>query len=280
MNFNKVLKFIRKEFLYGGHLQCFTSVAIGLTASILLRVKTTPLIFIVIYLLSYVVYACNRYLEISEDKEDNAERTLHLMTYQNKIPLLMGMAIVLSIIVLIYLNSKSLYIYSALLLIFGIFYTRLFKPLTKKIYLFKNFTVAGAFAMIVLLISPTEVIFKSGFILVLIFVFLKSIAMQIFLDIKDARGDKFRGLKTLAAIKGEKRTADILRWAFPVATIPLFAGLSIGILPPFTIFLFLSLLFDYYSLSLIKDGSPVGYLIQGGHAIVWPILLIIGNYLM
>ena len=147
------LKFLRDEFVYGGHL--LSIACSSFTISIILMLNTIfkfELVFIT-YLLSLIVYNFDHYISIEEDKNDNPKRTKHIMKYQKFFPILLTIyGFLFIILLLLYGNLISLSI-GILILTIGILYSIGLKNLTKKITGFKNIYTSLSVSLLVFLIS-------------------------------------------------------------------------------------------------------------------------------
>jgi 4-hydroxybenzoate polyprenyltransferase len=242
------------------------------------------LMLLIVYLSAYIAYAYNRYQEIEKDSLDNIDRTAHLKKYQGKIPFLMIGSAGIMFLILALNTSLMAFLYILLVSVFGFVYTRWAKPITKKIPLFKNISVGIAFVLGAgfifyynsLLLYP---LWKEALIIAS-FIFARVLCMQIFLDLKDYRADSAEGLKTLAVMKGKDFTLKFLKWAFPISMLPLILGIAYGFLPLISAALLLTLLFDYWAVSLAGRASQKGYLMQGSFAVFWPGILILGEILL
>ncbi len=281
--FKRIIVFLRNELLYGGHLQCLSLISVTWAAAFLMGIPSEWPMFVIVYLSAYIAYAYNRYWEIEEDSLDNVERTNHLRKYQKKIPILIAGSVGVMVLILTLKSNLRASFYILFVSVFGFVYTRWAKPITKKIPLFKNISVSIAFVLgagfIFYYNSLPFYSFKTEALLIGSFIFARVLCMQIFLDLKDYRGDSIKKLKTLAIIKGKEFTFKFLKWAFPISMTPLMLGVICGLLPVSSAALLITLLFDYWSINLAQKGIQKGYLVQGAFAVFWPIILILGNIL-
>jgi len=279
----KIIVFLKNEFLYGGHLQCLSLISVTWAATFLMGISSEWSMLAIIYLSSYIAYAYNRYQEIEEDSLDNVERTNHLRKYQKKIPFLAMTAFIIMLLILLPKNNVISSIYILFILVLGFFYTQWFKPATKKIPLFKNISVSAAFVLGVGFIFPynsiNPIYFEKEILFIGVFIFLRILFMQVFLDLKDCQGDSVRKLKTMAAMRGKKFTLNFLKLAFPISMIPLIAGAICGFLPMIAFAILPALFFDYLAINLIEKNNQAGYLVQGACAMSWPALLILSSVL-
>jgi len=285
--FKKALKLIWNEFIYGGHLQSLGAASIVFASALLLKLKITWDVLFVTYLLFYALYLYNRLKEIKIDYLTNLKRTQHFRRYIRFIPIIFYSVVFILIISLIYFSNFYALIFGLFLLVFGIFYTVIFKKLTQKVPLLKNFYVSMFFALLVFLpivyysYSLKTVLIVSGLVLGL-FIFLKTFLSQIFLDIKDIESDRKRGLRTLPIIVGKEKTFKIL-YAFNfliIVIIPVVFSLYFNIFPKIILMLIFTIPFSFCCHYLARKGKYFGYILQGGEFLLWSPLILIGKIIL
>lgn len=281
---NLFFKNIYNEIVYNGHLQSLNSSAIIISSGFLFNIKITLDFLIIFYLGFYLIYLYNRYSEVEDDRATNKVRTDHIEKIYKYIPLI-GFVIFVTFCTLLFLYSNALFsLYILSIIFFGILYSLFFKGLTKKIKLFKNIYVSIVFAIIVY--SPFiyyEIEVKELKVLALsfsIFVFLKAMVMQLFLDIKDIDSDKKNELKTLGVMVGRDKSFKIVN-ILNILVLLLVVVFSVvfDIWPIYSLFLLLLIPINYYWFWLAKNNFFSGYLYESGEFILWPILLL-GNFLL
>lgn len=283
---NKIVKFLKKEFLYNGHTQSASAVGIILTTTILFDISVSWDIALVTYLLFYTIYFYNRVKEIDVDALFNPERTIYFRTYQGISSYIFLFLLTLAIGTTIYFSKVPGITFSIVVIVAGISYSHFFKELTKYIVGFKNIFVASVFAGLVFfphLYYHYE--FNSGLIALLVFslyVFTEITIMQIALDLKDKKTDKQQGLLTLASLWGNHKTIKYLLILSTVSTItiPLIFTVFIPILPLLTLTLILTLPLKFYSLKLCKEKKRPGYVVQSVIPLSWPILILLVKQLV
>jgi 4-hydroxybenzoate polyprenyltransferase len=169
----------------------------------------------------------------------------------------------------------------------GILYTLFLKGVTNKIPLFKNIFVSfiwasGAIFLPLLYYSKT---ISLPFILAYLFIWIEAFLNTIFFDIKDEESDRLRGLKTMPAILGNKRTLQFLYIANVLAFIPLLLGVYLNILPLFTLSILALLIYKSYYLHIggaadDKGLRTITYTLIDTEFIIMLVLLIIGSLIM
>jgi len=286
-SFKKVLKLILNEFIYGGHLQSLGAASIVFISSILFGVRMTWDILFVAYLLFYIPYLYNRFKEINIDRLTNLQRTQHVSKYVKFIPIILYFVIFILVVSLVYFSNLGALIFGLLLLIFGILYTLIFKKLTQKVPLLKNFYVSIFFTLLIFLpiiyysYPLKTVLIVSGLVLGL-FIFLKTFLSQIFLDIKDIESDKKDGLRTFPIIIGKEKTLIILSiFNFLITvTVPIIFSLYLNIFPKLILMFIFTIPFDFYCYSLAKKEKYFGYILQSGEFLLWLFLILIGKIIL
>lgn len=283
MTIGEVSKIIWKEFIYGGHLQSLGTISIILFSAILLNIKISLDILLISYLSFYPIYLFDRYKGINIDYITNPHRTEYLKNYINQTPLILFFVIFVLFLSLIYFSNFYGSVFVLSLLTLGLLYSLFFKRITEKILLFKDFYVSSFFAVLVFFpviyySLPLSIGLLISLLLLFMFVFLKGIMMQIFLDIKDIESDKQERLLTLAVVLGKNKTIDLLKIfsilsIFPILILAVyFSNFSKPIL-----MLLFTVPFDFYCFNLAKRDNYYGYLLMSGIFISWPILILIGK---
>lgn len=280
MTVEKVFKIIWNEFIYGGHLQCLGFVGIAYISGFLLNIKTNWEILLSVYLIFYPIYINDRFRGIQLDELTNPDRTKHFKSYISLMPKLIMFSILLLAIMLFYIGNLKFSIFALTLLSLGLLYPFYFKNLTKKIFAFKNFYVAAFFTAIVLApiiyhSFPLNVVLAISLGILMLFVFLKTILMQILLDCKDAETDKSLGLLTVPGIIGAEKTLIFLKISSASITILILflAVFIIKAFPPQTLILLLTVPFNFYSYELAKSKNYFGYILGSGEFLLWFILI-------
>ncbi|MEA2092767.1 MAG: UbiA family prenyltransferase [Patescibacteria group bacterium] len=277
----KIGSIIWKEFIYGGHLQCLGVVGIVYSSTYLLNVTLEWVLFVVPYLLFYLIYINDRLKGIVIDEKTNKERTEHLKKCLSFLPLIVLLVFFAISLILIYVSSISFLIFVFTLLFFGILYPFYFKKLTTKIIAFKNIYVASFFSITTLFpvfyyhlsISKELVLLLTIFT---IFVFIKTILMQISLDHKDVIADKEIGLKTVPIIIGKERSVYFLKLAnIFLAFILMLAVFYLEYLPVEFLIFIIGIPFVFWGYQLIEKKNYFGYIITSSEFSLWIILIAI-----
>lgn len=262
---NKLIKFIIFEFLYNGHLQALGSVSIVYLSTYYLLGRIPSIAFlIIIYLTFQPVFLHDRYKDLKKDKKTNSVRTKHLQSYAHLVPIILfSMFASLVLLLLIFANIWSILLV-IFILIMGLLYPIYFKGLTKQIYFFKNFYVAGVYG---LLVFVPFVYYGVGFdltkaVIFLLMVFFEAFLGQMILDTKDTASDSEAGLKTFAATFGNKTTfmtvvvfSIVYFIVFYLSGNPLLAAIT--------------LLLNAAMVGSVYLGNKIGYFLAAGQFLVW-----------
>lgn len=280
------LQKILNEFVYGGYLTSLGCPAFVLSVSILLNTSIDWPVLLIAYLTPLIVYSYNYYGEFEKDLATNPERALHLRKKVRLYPFILASYILLLGLLLILFANFIMGIFVIILLFCGIFYTVLFKDLTKQIPGFKGFYIAFVWALAGAFFFNFHYAVGWGTfsILIFLFIFLRGIINVVFFDIKDIVSDKEQGLKTLPVLFGKERTLKYLHILNVFAFTPLFVGIYMGIIPVYALSLILLYFYDFYYLKkagMINNKSlrMISYTLADAEFILWPILLMIGRAL-
>lgn len=287
MKIKQILRTIWREFIYGGHFQSLGAASIVFVSAILLKIQATWDILFVTYLIFYPLYLYNRFKEIKIDYLSNPERTKHLRTYFHLMPIILYLVIFVVIGSLIYFSNLWGLVFGLLLLFFGLLYTIVFKKFTKKLALFKNLYVATFFASLVFFLViyysyPLTDTLIAGTLIFMVFVYLKALMMQIFLDVKDIESDREEGLLTFPVMFGKEKTLTILKIISVLATAPilLIFSLYFDIFPKSVLILLVTIPFNFYCFNQALKQKYSGYILAGGEFVLWPILIIISEIII
>lgn len=287
MSLKKKFDFLFKEFIYGGHLQCLGASSIVFITAFFLKLDIKIDALIAAYFICYPLYLYNRWKEIEIDYTTNLERTTHFRKYIHIMPMLFWLVIAIIVSFLAYYGNLKSFIFGIILLVFGLLYTVVFKKVTRKLFLFKNFYVALSFTLLVLFtaIYYSLPLLKSSvavpLIILMIFVFEKAFLMQIFLDLKDVESDRKEGLKTLGVLIGRDKTFSMLKILSILTTILVIAiAIFMPSFPKSILMLVFTVFFNFYSFKIAKNKNYFGYILGSGEFVLWPILILIGENLI
>jgi len=284
MAIKRFFKIVWQEFVYGGHLLPLGAEGIIIATILLLNEKLSWDYPLIIYLVAYVSYLYNRYKEINKDILTNPERTQHFKKYAKFTLLIISCIFLILLGILIY--SKKVFFLPFLLLLFfgGLFYTFYFKKLTKKIAGFKNFYVATEWTLpIALLPIYYSFSFSFSLCLIIILVYLKTFIINSYFDIKDIESDQKENLLTFPVIIGVKKCLFFLKTLTLLFSLIVILGIWSKLLPLSAFFLFLTIPFNFYIFKQTEKkiiSFSKLYFLAGSEFVFWPVLVLIGNFIL
>ncbi len=233
-----------------------------------------------------IVYSYNYYEELEKDKATNPERAGHLSKKLSIYPLILGAYTVILALLLVSYANYMMMIFVIILLFCGIFYTILFKDLTRQIPGFKGAYIASVWALAGAFFfnfhySMNWDVFS---VLVFLFIFMRGIINVTFFDIKDIESDRAEGLKTLPVIWGKKRTLRFLKRLNVFGFLPLLAGIYMGVIPAYALSLVIFYFYDAYYLNKAgriswKGLRMISYTMADAEFIIWPVVLLLAKIL-
>lgn len=278
----KLLKKILKEFIYGGHLLSLGAASIVWATLILVNhnIGTSWPVLFLAYLSSQIVYNHDHLDEIN-DEFANAERTKHLKDTRNyQIASLATYAILFAISCFFTTITSALI--AILIVAGGVFYTKKAKTYTKSIFGFKNYYIAFFWSILPILtyfhLSDKNLL--SLTVAFSLFVYARWILNTVFFDLKDAKEDSKKGLKTVPAVYGFAKTISYLHIVNLISVLIIVAGVLFEFIPLFGLaFIF----FPVYSyIYLVKASGMSGkvlriisYVVVDGEYLLWPLALLI-----
>jgi 4-hydroxybenzoate polyprenyltransferase len=223
---------------------------------------------------------------MEKDLDSNPERAVHLKKKMGLYPLILGTYTTILALLLIFFANIYMIIFVLILLFCGIFYTILFKDLTKQIPGFKGIYIASVWALAGAFFFNFHYlqVWDKFSVLMFLFIFLRGIINVTFFDIKDIASDAAHGLKTLPVILGKELTLKFLKVLNVFGFLPLLIGVYLGIIPAFSLSLVVFYFYDYYYLKkagVINNKSlrMVSYTLADAEFIIWPIVLILARAL-
>src|SRR4030043_1950045 len=119
----KILKIVKNEFIFGGHLLSLGGTSIAYTVSLLLNIEITWDFLLIVYLAFQSAYLFNRYEEIEKDSLTNPERTVHLERYYKKIPFIILLFLLIFFLIQCYFHKIPALIFSSFVVILGLLYS-------------------------------------------------------------------------------------------------------------------------------------------------------------
>lgn len=281
LKIKKLLNLIWQEFIYGAHLLALGAGAIVLSVALLLNGNVSWDYPIIIYLIAYSGYLYNRYKEVEIDFLTNPERTKHLKKYIKYVPLIISFVFLIILGILVYSNKLSVLPLILLLFFGGLFYTIFLKKITKKIFAFKSFFASFEWTL-PLVFLPIYYSFPFSFplLIIIIIVFLKTLILVGYFDIKDIKIDKKERLLTFPIVLNINNYLNFLKFSTIFWGSIIIFSVEFQQLPVYSLMLLFTIPFNLYIFQETqKATTPLSrlYFLAGGEFILWPILILIGK---
>lgn len=282
---NKTRSFLNsiwQEFIYGSHLLILGTSGVIFTSAFLLDIPITLNFLLAVYLIFYVIYSYNRLKEFKSDFLTNPSRTQHIKKYINHLPFIIFCSTLTVVFLLMHSGNFWNLIFGFSILLSGVFYTKYFKKITKKIAGFKSFYASFVWALLVLFLSfYYSLPLNLPVFLIFTFVFLRLLTNTIFSDIKDIELDKKDNLKTIPILFGKKKTLSYLHILNIFSFVPIVVGVFMNLLPLFSLILLIFYLYSLFYLKMIgykkTDVCRLSYVMVDGEYALWPIVLFLSK---
>lgn len=274
--------FLRNEIVYGGHLTAFGAPMKVLFMATLMEIRVNLPLLLIAYLATLIVYSADYYRSIEKDRLTNPNRAAFLSNRAGIRPYLFYAALLLAALALF--ANQGLIITILVLTLLGVMYSTAFKGITRKVPGFKNAFTSGIWASGVSfgLLSYYSLPLDCAFVLLFLFLFMRSLGNVIFFDLKDVESDASEGLKTLPVMLGRVRTVRLLQAMNALSFLPLVAGILLGIIPQYALFMTALAVFTHYNVGRASgvEAQHLGYMyymLADLETIFWPALLAIGK---
>jgi 4-hydroxybenzoate polyprenyltransferase len=274
---------LRKEFVYGGYLSAMASPLMLISIWILMDKPMDWQILVIGYLITLLVYGYDYHKGLGADSISNPERALVLEKKARLYPLALAFEALLLLAMLVVYVNRAILIFALVIGLGGAVYTIALKGLTRVVPAFKNVYTSLIWASAATFMPALQ--YSTGLtlfvVLIFNFIFLKCLVNVIFFDIKDIVSDGTKGLKTIPALIGKKRTVRLL-YVLNVLTItPIVIGVYLGVMPMFTLsWMALPAYVAYYLHRAGRnDGDNIRHLsaIADSEFVLWPVLLFVGK---
>lgn len=279
--YTMVISFLKDEFVYGGHLLAVMVSLLSLSTMLVIGEGLRVEFLGISYLFCQSVYQYNHYKELDVDKQGNSRRTMHLLKYSTLFPILIVGYVIGFVSLLVVFGNLASIVFGLLLLMGGFLYTWKGKQMTEKIVGFKTFFTTGVAACFILFTS----VYHTGFIALhtivfSLFCFLNFTVNTSLCDVKDMQTDTRQGLQTFPVFFGRKRFFNVFQLLCLVSGFPLIVGVVLNILPPYTLFLLFSVLYQLVVIHKARqekaDIQKLSSIVLDGEQVLWPGLLFLG----
>jgi 4-hydroxybenzoate polyprenyltransferase len=163
------------------------------------------------------------------------------------------------------------------LLMFGLGYGRLFKPLTATITGFKDLFVASMWTLTLPFAALVERIpWTAALSYAALVVFVMGFINVCACDVKDLSTDRRRGLRTFAVAWGERRLFQALHAVNIALGVILTCGVGFELLAPWSLILVFTLPYTtlYLRVAAAGDGKPLFYALLVDGVFLWAALIL------
>jgi 4-hydroxybenzoate polyprenyltransferase len=277
----KIKNNIINELIYGGHILSIGASCVILTVVFILKLPIQPLLLLIPYLSSQVIYSFNHFRESKLDLISNPERSQYS---QGNRSLFLLFFYSLFLIIILLLTNLSTRVFIGFIVFAGILYTEYAKSFTTR-YLagFKNVYTSLFWAISIYLVPLYFARhISSTYNYLILFIFLRFLISTIFFDIKDISDDQKRNIYTIPILFGKKRTLFILHVLNIISISPLIIGYFEKSLPASSLILIFSALYDLYYLWVSKSFNEkslrlLSYTVVDGETIIWLFLAILSR---
>jgi len=202
-------------------LLSISSIWIGITGffvtyitHILLGLTPNFKICFIVFLVVFSVYSLNKFTDIKEDEINMPERTRFIYRRKNFVLFSALGAYALAIVLTLLVKPSALPVVFVPLVTNAVYGSKILPriPRFKDIPVMKNFFVALSWALVTVLFPAvgTIDIFSSVIFILFYFILVKYFINTVLFDIRDVRGDREMGIKTMPVILGVRKTLIIL----------------------------------------------------------------------
>lgn len=280
----KILRVMVHEFVYGGHLLSIGAACTVWSVAILANVTVEWTILFLAYLASQIVYNNDHVTEVDQNGNSlNVERTKYLSQTLNVRNIIMIIYVSLFLFT-VYLAKSPVAFLILVIIIGGILYTLVVKRFTTVVVGLKNIYVAFFWSTLVFVVPLHYSLPLSDrlFISFALIVFIRWIVNSAYFDIKDLKGDKKLGLKTLPVVYGVPKTIRILHVFNMLAGLIVILFVFMEFLPDYALVMVIFTLYSLYYLSKtlkLKEESlrKISYLMVDSEYLFWPVALTIAK---
>ena len=285
------LSVVYRELVLGGHLLALGTASIAGAAAYLFGRSPTIVLLVMAYLFSFGAYMMNRSAEMDQDLASHPERTGYLARRRRILPavvagsFLVGYALAATVSLIFFV---ALLVPLALSLLYSVGSKRLIRVIgtskLKQKLLLKNVSIAFGWSLIPILVG----LYFGGFDLPLLllgpFVFLRLMTNTIVFDIRDAKGDRENGVKTLPTELGVSRSFDVVGVIDALSAVYLVVLLVVGLVPSFALTLILlpiySTVYRAFAMQSNANLSFICDVVADAEYILWGPLIYIGKILI
>jgi len=179
----------------------------------LIGLRPNIAICFIVFLVVFSVYSLNKFTDMKEDEINMPERTKFISRRKRLVLFSALSAYVLSIVITLLVKPSAILIVIVPLVTNAIYGSKLIPgiPRFKDIPVMKNVFVALTWALVVLFSAVGTVCLQDILIAIIFyFILVKYFINTVLFDIRDVKGDRERGVKTMPVILGTRITFVVL----------------------------------------------------------------------
>lgn len=252
--------------------------------------KSNPSIFIFVLLMSFSMYSLNRLTDEDEDKINNPQRAPFISKYRMPIQISLISAYLIAAL-LVFFDSINGFFVVLLILLLGVLYsvpfvpTKLAKTLNfrrlKDIFIVKNFIIAIVWTLAIIILPAVYLNinpFSASLAVLAFFLIIRSFINTTFFDLRDIRGDKIHGVKTLPVTVGLGKTLHVLILLNIIISVLLFFSSWLRILPITINVLQISTVYSLvyiYLFGKVESNLLCDYIVDGEFILIGLLALVV-----
>ena len=280
-----------RELVLGGHLLALGTASIAAAASLVFG-KDPPLVLLVMaYLFSFGAYMMNRSAEMDKDLASHPERTGYLVARRSVLPaivaasFLVGYALAATVSWVFFL---ALLAPLALSLLYSVGSKRLVGLIgttnLKQKLLLKNVSISLGWSLIPILVGFYFGGFDLALLLLSPFIFLRLMTNTVIFDVRDEKGDRENGVKTLPTELGAGRSFEVVGVVDAISAVYLLVVLAAGLVPSFALTLISFPIYStIYRAFAMRSNANLGFIcdfVADAEYALWGPLIYLGKVLI
>ncbi len=283
--FIKLLNFL----VYSNVYLAVGATCLALMSFLFFNVNPDVGILLIVFLLTLSMYNINRLTDVREDVVNLPDRSYAIKKHRKGLVYLILAGLISSCVLAFFRN-----VLSVLFIIFGLGLLYSVKWIPKKIskryrrfkdiLLVKNIVISATWSITtVLIVSQYLNLFNYSVLFLLVFVFLKLTINTIFFDMRDVKGDKKNGIKTVPVMLGMNKTRRLLYSVNVIVALFILFSVFLKLIPKLGYFLFLSTFYNAAYIYLFDKHRNNRYLFEimaDGEFIGIFLLVVVGSILM
>lgn len=262
-----------------------TGVSLIYAASVFYELPISETLIFIVFLLVFSVYNLNRKTDIKEDLVNYPERIYFIKKHERKINFISSVAGAIAITIA-FLLKFEVGIFTLIPFIGVILYS--FVPIRlKRVLIIKNLWVSLLWSLCITYLpliywNRIDLLFSPTSTSIFLFIFIKGIGNTITFDIRDIKGDKLYGIKTIPSILGIEKTKILLSIINLFSFFVLFFATLLEFISKIGYFVCLVTLYTFTYVYLIgkKDMKFISDILADGEFIIIGLLALVGNLML